>query len=113
NLPWLRPRRKRQRGCGATKQRDELASFHSITASARASSVGEISRPSALAVLRLMTSSNFVASMTGRSAGLAPAKNRPVQTAAWADGPAGGGLGADRLEAPGWGRGRGFSARPP
>jgi len=43
-----------------------------------ASSVGENSRPSALAVLRLMTISNFVASMTGRSAGLAPARIRPV-----------------------------------
>ena len=33
---------------------------HSITSSARASSVGGTSRPSALAVLRLMTSSNLV-----------------------------------------------------
>ena len=38
----------------------ELASFHSITSSARASQVGGISRLGALAVLRLMTSSNFV-----------------------------------------------------
>src|SRR5262249_32953416 len=74
----LRPRRERPSGCGATKQRDELASFHSITASARASSGGEISRPRALAVWRLMTSSTFVASMTGRSAGLAPARIRRV-----------------------------------
>jgi hypothetical protein len=36
----------------AAEQRDELAAFHSITSSARASSVGGISRPSALAVLR-------------------------------------------------------------
>ena len=35
------------------RRRDELAPFHSITSSARASSVGGISRPSALAVLRL------------------------------------------------------------
>jgi hypothetical protein len=39
----------------AAEQRDELATFHccnhSITSSARASSVGGISRPSALAVL--------------------------------------------------------------
>src|SRR5438128_8385674 len=45
---------------------------HSITSSARASSVGGTSRPSALAVLRLITSSNVVGCSTGRSAGLAP-----------------------------------------
>src|SRR3954470_274607 len=45
---------------------------HSITSSARASSVGGTSRPSALAVLRFMTNSNFVGCSTGRSAGLAP-----------------------------------------
>src|SRR6266702_5491254 len=43
------------------EQRDELAPLHhSITSSARASSVGGTSRPSALAVLRLMTSSYLV-----------------------------------------------------
>src|SRR5262249_77638 len=41
----------------AADQRDELAPFHSITSSARASSAGGISRPSGFAVLRLMTSS--------------------------------------------------------
>src|SRR5262249_18732492 len=42
----------------AAEQRDELAAAtHSITSSARATSVGGKSRPSALAVLRLMTSS--------------------------------------------------------
>src|SRR5262247_2449202 len=45
---------------------------HSITSSARARSIGGISRPSALAVLRLMTKSYFVASTIGRLAGLAP-----------------------------------------
>ena len=44
----------------AAKQRDELAPSHSITSSARASSVGGTSRPSALAVLRLITSSYLV-----------------------------------------------------
>jgi hypothetical protein len=39
--------------CAAEKP-DELAPFHSITSSARASRVGGISSPSALAVLRLM-----------------------------------------------------------
>jgi len=47
---------------------------HSITSSARASSVGGTSRPSALAVLRLITNSNFAACSTGRSSGLAPLK---------------------------------------
>ena len=45
---------------------------YSITSSARASSVGGTSRPSVLAVLRLITSSNFVGCSTGRSAGFAP-----------------------------------------
>jgi hypothetical protein len=36
-------------------------SFHSITSSASASSVGGMSRPSVLAVLRLSTNSNLVA----------------------------------------------------
>src|SRR5580765_3813252 len=51
---------------------------HSITSSARASRVGGISRPMRLAVLRLITSSNFVDWMTGKSAGLAPLRMRPV-----------------------------------
>ena len=46
--------------------------FHSITSSARASSIGGTSRPSVLAVLRLMTNSNLVGCSTGRSAGFTP-----------------------------------------
>ena len=45
---------------------------HSITSSAMARSAGRESRPSVLAVLRLITSSNLVGCMTGRSPGLAP-----------------------------------------
>src|SRR5436190_18586529 len=45
---------------------------HSITSSARASSVGGTSRLSALAVERLITNSNLLDWTTGRSAGLAP-----------------------------------------
>src|SRR5262245_50430770 len=45
---------------------------HSITSSARNSTDCGIVRPRALAVLRLMTSSNLVGCSTGRSAGLAP-----------------------------------------
>src|SRR5262249_20683666 len=71
---FLRARRERPRGRRAADQRDEIASFHahSITSSAMASSEGGTSRPSAFAVLRLMTSSNLVGCSTGRSAGLAP-----------------------------------------
>ena len=43
-----------------------------ITSSAWKSSVGSRGRPMAWAVLRLMTSSNFVGCSTGRSVGLAP-----------------------------------------
>ena len=53
-------------------------SFHSITSSARASSVGGTSRPSTRAVLELTNSSSLVAWWTGSSAGLAPARIRPV-----------------------------------
>ena len=49
---------------------------HSITSSARAIRVGAISRPSALAVLRLMTSSYLVGACTGRLAGFSPLKMR-------------------------------------
>jgi hypothetical protein len=55
---------------GAGRRR--VVSGHSITRSARTSSDGGMVRPSALAVLRLMTSSNLVGCSTGRSAGLAP-----------------------------------------
>src|SRR5262245_46384709 len=43
-----------------------------ITSSARRSRDGGIVIPSALAVLRLITSSNFIGCSTGKSAGLAP-----------------------------------------
>src|SRR5262249_14927640 len=74
--PSLRPRNKRpEHRTGrhrAAEQRYELAPFHSITSSARASSVGGTSRPSAFAVPMLMTSSNVVGCMTARSAGVVP-----------------------------------------
>src|SRR5262245_38263117 len=56
NRGLLRMRRERPSRCRAAEQRDELASPHSITSSARASSVGGTVRPSAFAVFRLMTS---------------------------------------------------------
>src|SRR5215468_744963 len=46
--------------------------IYSITSSARASSDGGISMPSAFAVLRLTTNWNFVGCSMGRSAGFAP-----------------------------------------
>src|SRR5262249_30159889 len=67
-----RSRRNRPSSCRAAEQCHDLAPPHSITSSARASSVGGISKPSALAVTRLTTSSNLVGSATGRSAGFSP-----------------------------------------
>src|SRR5262245_4239610 len=55
-LLGLRARRERPSRCAA-EQCDELAAPHSITSSARASTVAGTSRPSALAVLRLTISS--------------------------------------------------------
>jgi hypothetical protein len=51
---------------------------HSITSSALTRSVLGTLRPSAFAVLRLMTNSNLVGSTTGRSDGLAPLRIRPT-----------------------------------
>src|SRR5262245_33931541 len=76
-LALLRARRERPRD-RAAKKRDELAPLHSITSSARASSVGGISRPSASAVCKLITNSNFVAWKIGKSAGFSPLRTRPV-----------------------------------
>src|SRR5262249_37700990 len=59
-LGLLCPRRHRPRR-RAAEERDELAAFHSITWSARASRVDGTSRPSVLAALRLRTSSIFTA----------------------------------------------------
>src|SRR4051794_16876387 len=67
-----------QAGGSTTQQRDELASFHSITSSASASSVAGTVRPSARAVFRLITSSNRVGCTTGRSAGLASLRILPT-----------------------------------
>ncbi len=50
----------------------ETTPHHSISSSARASSDGGTVRPSALAVPRLMTSSNVVGCLNGRSEGFAP-----------------------------------------
>src|SRR5262245_58230286 len=67
----LRTRRKRPR-CRAAEQRYELAPFHSITSSVRKSKDSEIVNPNALAVLRLITSSNLTGRWIGKSAGPVP-----------------------------------------
>src|SRR5262249_10167017 len=69
---------KKRRYGRAGEQRDELPPFHSITSSARASSVGGTSRPSAAAVCRLMTNSNLVGCRIGSSAGFSPLSTPPV-----------------------------------
>src|SRR6516165_8992391 len=78
-LALLRPRRKRPRRCRAAEKRDELAApDHSITSSAVASSVGGTSMRKVRAVCRLMTNSNLVERMTGKSAGFSPLRMRAV-----------------------------------
>src|SRR5215475_9643934 len=59
-----------------------FASHHSITSSARASSVGGTVMPSALAVFILMTSWKRVGCSTGKSAGWAPLRILSTYTAA-------------------------------
>jgi hypothetical protein len=78
----LRARRERRRCRRAANERHKLATPHSITSSARASSVGGISSPSAFAVLRLIASWYFVGCCTGRSAGLSPLRMRSTYEAA-------------------------------
>src|SRR5262249_36688753 len=73
---WLLRARRERPCCRAAENRDEIAALHSITSSARASSVGGTSRPSAFAVLRLITSSYLVGSWTGNSAGFSPLRMR-------------------------------------
>jgi len=70
-----RARRERPWGSPAEKS-DEIATGHSITSSARASKLSGTVRPSAFAVLRLMTSSYLVGACTGRSAGFSPLRMR-------------------------------------
>src|SRR5262249_20961399 len=83
-----RDRRQRGNACGQTQEfaarkfHLNLPLHYSITSSARASSVSGTSRPSALAVLRLITSSNLVGACTGSSAGVAPLRMRSTYDAA-------------------------------
>src|SRR6516225_3414657 len=76
HLALLRACRDGPSSGSAAEQQYELAALqprdHSITSSAIASSLSGTVRPSAFAVLRLITSSNRVGCTTGSSAGLAP-----------------------------------------
>jgi hypothetical protein len=54
------------------------AFLHSITSSAVASKVGGTARPSALAALALITSSNLIGCSTGRSEGWVPPRTLPA-----------------------------------
>src|SRR5262245_27696290 len=70
---WLlRPRRERPRCRRAAEQRDERAPLHSITSSARNRNDSGIVSLSALAVVKLITRSNFLGCSTGMSPGFAP-----------------------------------------
>src|SRR3954468_17544860 len=72
-----RTRQRRADEGHETHSLQQFATPHSITPSARTRSVGEIERPNALAVLRLITISNFIGRSTGRSAGRAPGSPFP------------------------------------
>src|SRR5262249_790574 len=75
--PLLLRARRRGPARGATQQRDERAPRdHSITSSAVCRNGSGMVRPSAFAVLRLMTSSYLVGCWTGRSLALAPLRIR-------------------------------------
>src|SRR5262249_46253881 len=70
--------------CGCTAdERDELAPLHhSITSSARASTLSGNARPSVLAVLTLIVSSYLIGCCTGNSATFAPLRIRSTYDAA-------------------------------
>src|SRR5262249_38124654 len=72
----LRERRERPRGRAAEERDERAAPYHSITSSARASTVGGSSMLRGLAVLRLSTVSYFVGACTGRSAAFSPLRMR-------------------------------------
>src|SRR5262249_11539328 len=82
----LRACRDRPRGRRTAEQHDELATLHlgndSITSSAMASMLAGRSSPSAFAVLRLITSWNFVGACTGRPVIFSPLRIRSTYLAA-------------------------------
>src|SRR5262245_8981510 len=79
----LRTRCKRRRNRSRAAKGDELPPPHSITSSAVASSVGGTVRPSNFAVCKLMTSSNLLDCITGRTAGFSPLRMRLESMPTW------------------------------
>ena len=73
----MRTRSERPNCRRTADQRDEVATFHSITSSAVARSVEGILSPSALAVLRLMSISSFVGNSKGKLPAFSPLAVRP------------------------------------
>src|SRR5262249_55554928 len=69
---WLLRARRERPSRRAAEQGNETASLHSITSSARSRIAGGSVTPSALAVLRLTTSWNFVGCSIGISEGFVP-----------------------------------------
>src|SRR6516164_4466856 len=82
-LALLRACDERPRCRRAAEERDEVPPVHSITSSTATSSLSGTVRPSILAVEALMTSSNLLDCTTGKSAGFAPLRMRPVYTPMW------------------------------
>src|SRR6516165_7424824 len=81
DAPAARAHRPQSR---AAEERDELSPpYHSITSSARASSIGGTSMRSNFAVCRLMSSSSLLTCNTGSSAGFSPLRMRPEYTPTW------------------------------
>src|SRR5262249_8216842 len=81
-IAWLRARHERPRRRAAEQREEVAARDHSITSSARASSIGGTVRPIAFAVIRLIASSNLVGCSTGKSSGFAPRKILSTYSAA-------------------------------
>src|SRR5262249_46165126 len=77
-LALLRARHERPRRRAGQQSDEPAPTAHSIASSASASRLAGTSRPSVLAVCRLMTNSNLVARTIGRSAGFSPLRMRPV-----------------------------------
>ena len=72
----LRSRHREVTRSGPFRAMNRHPGLYSITSSARASKDGGRVRPSAFAVLRLITSSYLVGACTGRSAGFSPLRMR-------------------------------------
>jgi len=67
-----------RRKCAKQRHTHSGKNAYSITSLAVASRAGGTVRPSSLAVLRLITNSNFADCITGRSDGRSPLRIRPV-----------------------------------